>query len=116
MIGYNPDYQPSKAIGDDPANLSERYYGSPRMLIGQSQELAMHGSHVAGIIGAKRDNGRGMDGVADHVQIMPVSVVPANGDERDKDIANGIRYAVENGAKVLNMSFGKRLSPFKEVD
>ena len=114
MIGYNPDYQPSKAIGDDPANLSERYYGSPRMLIGQSQELAMHGSHVAGIIAAKRDNGRGMDGVADNVRIMPVSVVPANGDERDKDIANGIRYAVENGAKVLNMSFGKRLSPFKE--
>ncbi len=114
MIGYNPDYQPSKAIGDNPANVNERYYGSPRMLIGQSQELAMHGSHVAGIIAAKRDNGRGMDGVADNVRIMPVSVVPANGDERDKDIANGIRYAVENGAKVLNMSFGKRLSPFKE--
>ena len=74
----------------------------------------MHGSHVAGIIAAKRDNGRGMDGVADNVRIMPISVVPANGDERDKDIANGIRYAVENGAKVLNMSFGKRLSPFKE--
>lgn len=114
MIGYNPDYQPSKTIGDNPANVKERYYGSPRMLIGQSQELAMHGSHVAGIIAARRGNGRGMDGVADHVQIMPVSVVPANGDERDKDIANGIRYAVENGAKVLNMSFGKRLSPFKE--
>ena len=115
MIGYNPDYKPSKAIGDDPTNLNERYYGSPRMLIGQSQELAMHGSHVAGIIAAKRDNGRGMDGVADNVRIMPVSVVPANGDERDKDIANGIRYAVENGAKVINMSFGKRLSPFKEA-
>ena len=114
MIGYNPDYQPRKAIGDNPADLNERYYGSPRMLIGQSQELAMHGSHVAGIIAAKRDNGRGMDGVADNVRIMPVSVVPANGDERDKDIANGIRYAVENGAKVINMSFGKRLSPFKE--
>ncbi|WP_041952246.1 S8 family peptidase [Spirosoma spitsbergense] len=114
MIGYNPDYQPSKAIGDNPADVNERYYGSPRMLIGQSQELAMHGSHVAGIIAASRDNGRGMDGVADNVRIMPVSVVPANGDERDKDIANGIRYAVENGAKVLNMSFGKRLSPFKE--
>ncbi len=115
MIGYNPDYQPSKAIGDNPADVNERYYGSPHMLIGESQELAMHGSHVAGIIAARRDNGRGMDGVADHVRIMPVSVVPANGDERDKDIANGIRYAVENGAKVLNMSFGKRLSPFKEA-
>ncbi len=113
-IGYNPDYNARKAVGDDPANPNERYYGSPTMRIGQSQQLAMHGSHVAGIIGAKRDNGHGIDGVADNVRIMPVSVVPANGDERDKDVANGIRYAVENGAKVINMSFGKRLSPFKE--
>lgn len=113
-IAYNPDYNARKAVGDDPANPTERYYGSPRMRLGQSQQLAVHGSHVAGIIAAKRGNGRGMDGVADNVRIMPVSVVPANGDERDKDVANGIRYAVENGAKVINMSFGKRLSPFKE--
>ena len=114
MIGFNPDYNPRTSVGDDPGNLTERYYGSPRMLIGRSQQLAMHGSHVAGIIGAKRGNNLGIDGVADNVRIMPVSVVPANGDERDKDVANGIRYAVENGAKVINMSFGKRLSPFKE--
>lgn len=113
-IGYNPDYNARTSVGDNPANPTERYYGSPRMIIGESQQLAMHGSHVAGIIAAKRGNGRGIDGVADNVRIMPVSVVPANGDERDKDVANGIRYAVENGAKVINMSFGKRLSPFKE--
>ena len=116
-IAFNPDYNARKAVGDDPANPTERYYGSPTMRIGNSQQLALHGSHVAGIIGAKRGNGRGIDGVADNVRIMPVSVVPANGDERDKDVANGIRYAVENGAKVINMSFGKRLSPFKaQVD
>ncbi|GAB3538799.1 S8 family serine peptidase [Spirosoma fluminis] len=116
-IAFNPDYSARKAVGDDPTNPTERYYGSPTMRIGQSQQLAVHGSHVAGIIGAKRGNGRGIDGVADAVRIMPVSVVPANGDERDKDVANGIRYAVENGAKVINMSFGKRLSPFKaQVD
>ncbi|GAB4028677.1 S8 family peptidase [Spirosoma gilvum] len=113
-IAYNLSYNPRQAVGDDPSNPNERYYGSPRMLIGQSQELAMHGSHVAGIIGAKRGNGRGIDGVADNVRIMPVSMVPSGGDERDKDVANGIRYAVENGAKVINMSFGKRLSPYKE--
>ncbi len=113
-IAYNPDYNARKAVGDNPANPIERYYGSPRMLINKSQQLAVHGSHVAGIIAAKRGNGRGIDGVADNVRIMPVSVVPSNGDERDKDVANGIRYAVENGAKVINMSFGKRLSPFKE--
>ena len=113
-IAYNPEYNPRKTVGDDPSNPTERYYGSPKMLLGQSQQLAMHGTHVAGIIGAKRGNGLGIDGVADNVRIMPVSVVPSNGDERDKDVANGIRYAVENGAKVINMSFGKRLSPFKE--
>ncbi|GAB3028251.1 S8 family peptidase [Spirosoma pulveris] len=114
LIAFNPDYNPRAAIGDNPANPTERFYGSPRMIIGKSQQLAVHGSHVAGIIAARRGNGKGIDGVADNVQIMPVSVVPANGDERDKDVANGIRYAVENGAKVINMSFGKRLSPFKE--
>nr|WP_309547111.1 S8 family peptidase [Spirosoma foliorum] len=113
-IAYNPDYNPRKSVGDNPADPTERYYGSPKMLIGQSQQLAMHGTHVAGIIGAEQGNGLGIDGVADNVRIMPVSVVPSNGDERDKDVANGIRYAVENGAKVINMSFGKRLSPFKE--
>ncbi len=113
-IAYNPAYNARQAVGDNPADPTERYYGSPTMRIGNSQQLAVHGSHVAGIIAAKRGNGRGIDGVADNVRIMPVSVVPANGDERDKDVANGIRYAVENGAKVINMSFGKRLSPFKE--
>lgn len=114
MIAYNPNYNARLSVGDNPGDPTERYYGSPRMIIGESYQLAMHGSHVAGIIAAKRGNGRGIDGVADNVRIMPVSVVPANGDERDKDVANGIRYAVENGAKVINMSFGKRLSPFKE--
>lgn len=113
-IAYNPDYNPRQEVGDDPANLSERYYGSPTLKIGQSQQLAVHGTHVAGIVAAKRNNGLGIDGIADNARIMMIAVVPANGDERDKDVANGIRYAVENGAKVINMSFGKRLSPFKE--
>ncbi len=114
LIAYNPAYNARRSVGDNPADLSERYYGNPAIVIGHSAELGLHGSHVAGIIGASRGNGIGIDGVADNVRIMSVAVVPANGDERDKDIANGIRYAVDNGAKVLNMSFGKRLSPFKE--
>jgi len=114
LIAYNPAYNARRSVGDNPADLSERYYGNPAIAIGNSAELGLHGSHVAGIIGASRGNGIGIDGVADNVRIMSVAVVPANGDERDKDIANGIRYAVDNGAKVLNMSFGKRLSPFKE--
>lgn len=76
---------------------------------------AFHGSHVAGIIGAVRNNDKGMNGVAgDVVKLMSVRMVP-DGDERDMDVANGIRYAVDNGAKVLNMSFGKAFSPEKEL-
>jgi subtilisin family serine protease len=69
---------------------------------------------VAGIIGAVRNNNKGMNGVADNVRLMVVRVVP-DGDERDKDIANGIRYAVDNGAKIINMSFGKSHSPYKSA-
>jgi subtilisin family serine protease len=72
----------------------------------------MHGTHVTGIVAAKRNNGIGMDGVADNVLVMMVRVVP-DGDEYDKDVALGIRYAVDNGAKVINMSFGKSFSPEK---
>ena len=66
-----------------------------------------------GLIGAKRNNGYGIDGVADNVKIMVLMAV-SNGDEYDKDIANAIKYAVDNGAKVINMSFGKRISPHKD--
>ena len=73
----------------------------------------MHGTHVAGIIGANRNNNLGVEGVADNVKIMSVRTVP-NGDEHDKDVALAIRYAVDNGAKVINMSFGKGYSPKAE--
>jgi subtilisin family serine protease len=75
---------------------------------------ASHGTHVTGIIGAARGNGIGMDGVASSVQIMTVRTVP-DGDERDKDVANAIRYAVDNGAQIINMSFGKAYSPRKAL-
>ena len=72
-----------------------------------------HGTHVSGIIGADRSNNIGMKGVADNVRIMTLRAVP-DGDEHDKDIALAIRYAVDNGAKVINMSFGKDFSPEKQ--
>jgi subtilisin family serine protease len=76
---------------------------------------ASHGPHVAGIIAAIRNNNLGLNGIADNAQIMVLRAVP-NGDEQDKDIALAIRYAVDNGAKIINMSFGKGYSPFqKEV-
>lgn len=101
-FNYNLDYDPRNIVGDNYANSSEKNYGNNDV----KGPDASHGTHVAGIIGAKRFNNIGMDGIADNVLIMAVRVVP-DGDERDKDVANGIRYAVDNGAKIINMSFGK---------
>ncbi|MCA0377748.1 MAG: S8 family serine peptidase [Gemmatimonadetes bacterium] len=73
---------------------------------------ALHGTHVAGIIGAVRSAANQVQGVAPNVAIMAVRAVP-DGDERDDDVARSIRYAVDNGAQVVNMSFGKGWSPGK---
>ena len=108
QYGLNPDYDPRSIVGDDYANTSERKYGN-RDVMGPD---AKHGTHVAGIIGGVRGTPGGIDGVATGVKIMMVRAVP-DGDERDKDIANAIRYAVDNGANVINMSFGKGFSPQK---
>lgn len=95
-------------VGDDPNNSTERYYGCNRV----EGPDALHGTHVSGIIAAIRTNNLGIIGIANDVKIMPIRAVP-NGDERDKDVANAIRYAVDNGATVINMSFGKYYSPDK---
>ncbi len=105
---YNPDYDARKIIEEDYFDFSKNNYGNNQV----DGDFAVHGTHVAGIIAATRHNDLGMDGVADNVAIMCLKVVP-NGDERDKDVANAIRYAVDNGALVVNMSFGKGYSPEK---
>ena len=107
---YNPDFNPRPIVEDDYSDKTERRYGN-NDVVGPD---ASHGTHVAGIIGATRQNGIGIKGVARSVRIMPVRTVP-NGDERDKDVANAIRYAANNGADVINMSFGKKYSPHKDV-
>lgn len=109
----NGDKEPPEDIrrevtGDDDTNEQNIYYGNNDI----SNAPLMHGTHLAGIIGADRNNNMGMKGIADDIQIMMVRT-SADGDEVDKDIATGIRYAVDNGAKVINMSFGKSLSPDK---
>ncbi len=95
-------------VKDNENDIYDSLYGNNDIMAGDP----MHGTHVSGIIAAERNNGKGMNGIADNVRIMMVRAVP-NGDEHDKDIALAIRYAVDNGAKVVNMSFGKNLSPEK---
>ncbi|OGX84734.1 peptidase S8 [Hymenobacter glacialis] len=108
----NLDFNPrADIVKDNPNDLTERYYGNNDI---QGPD-PMHGTHVSGIIGAVRANNLGVMGLApDLVRIMTVRAVP-DGDERDKDIANAIRYAVDNGAHIINMSFGKEFSPQREV-
>jgi len=105
----NPDLDARKRIvGDDPNVQDGKPYGSNILKFPD----ASHGTGVAGLIGAVRNNSYGVNGVADNVRLMGIKAVP-NGDEYDKDIANAIHYAVDNGARVINMSFGKKLSPHK---
>ena len=107
----NPDFDGRKVVGDDPYDFTQKNYGNNDV----EGPDALHGTHVAGIIGAVRGNSIGGDGVAAPVQIMSLRAVP-NGDEYDKDVAFAIRYAVDNGASVINMSFGKAYSTHqKEV-
>lgn len=103
------DYR-NEIVKDNYYDFNDKFYGNNNVMV--SNTAALHGTHVSGIIGAARNNGVGMDGIADNVRIMTVRAVP-DGDEHDKDIALAIRYAADNGAKVINMSFGKGFSPEK---
>ncbi|MEZ4804516.1 MAG: S8 family serine peptidase [Bacteroidia bacterium] len=102
---YNLKYDPRKNIGDNYEDVTTLGYGNNEV----KGPDAMHGTHVAGIIAALRNNDLGMDGICPLVQVMVLRTVP-NGDERDKDVAHAIRYAADNGARVINMSFGKSYS------
>lgn len=109
-FAYNVDFDPRGLVGDNYEDLNEKYYGNNNV----EGPDASHGTHVAGIIAANRNNKIGIQGIGDNVSIMSIRAVP-DGDERDKDIANAIYYAVDNGAKIINMSFGKSFSPQKEA-
>ena len=110
QYGLNPSYDSRPIVGDNYADLKERSYGNPDV----TGPDAKHGTHVAGIIAAVRGNGIGVDGIAPAVRVISVRTVP-DGDERDKDVANAIRYAVDRGAQIINMSFGKAYSPYKSA-
>ncbi len=111
---FNLNLDGRAIVGDNPYDITDNKYGN-NDVSGPTKDKKdiKHGTHVAGIIAAKRDNNIGIDGVANNVKIMVVRAVP-DGDEYDKDIALAIRYAVDNGAKVINTSFGKYFSPNPE--
>lgn len=114
MLNYNLnlEYDGRKVLGDNPEDITKTVYGN-NTVYGPDKEKALHGTHVAGIIAQVRNNKKGGDGITNNALIMAIRAVP-NGDEYDKDIALAIRYAVDNGAKVINGSFGKSYSPHKQ--
>lgn len=104
----NLDFIPRKIVGDNIEDITDRKYGNSNV----TGPRADHGTPVSGIIAGIRNNNLGIDGIAENVEIMALRAVPS-GDEYDKDIALAIRYAVDNGANIINMSFGKAFSPQK---
>jgi cell wall-associated protease len=109
VFSGDPNALRREIVGDDFNDLNDKNYGNNNVSAGTPS----HGTHVSGIIAASRGNGKGMDGIGDNILIMAIRTVP-DGDERDKDVALAIRYAVDNGARVVNMSFGKYFSPGKK--
>jgi cell wall-associated protease len=112
LNGDNLKQNYRKVVGDNPNDITDTKYGNNNVM-GPDKESILHGTHVAGIVAQVRNNNIGGDGIANNVEILTVRAVP-DGDEYDKDIALGIRYAVDNGAKVINGSFGKSFSPHKQ--
>lgn len=112
LKGENVKTNYRAVLGDNPEDIKDTKYGNNNVM-GPDKEEILHGTHVAGIIAQLRNNKMGGDGIANHVEILTVRAVP-DGDEYDKDIALGIRYAVDNGAKIINASFGKSFSPHKQ--
>lgn len=108
-VEKEPKAYRAEIVKDNYEDINDRFYGNSDVMGPESS----HGTHVSGIIAADRKNGIGINGIADHVEIMTIRAVP-DGDEHDKDIANAIRYAVDNGAWIINMSFGKSFSPEKQ--
>ena len=98
---------PGNGIDDDGNGYTDDVHGIDCITnSGNAQDDHGHGTHVAGIIAAQAGNGVGGVGVAFNVQIMAIKAAQYSGVLAASDIAKGIYYAVENGADVINMSFG----------
>jgi subtilisin family serine protease len=106
----NTEFSPRSIVGDDPSTIDNKPYGNADV----KGPRAEHGTSVAGVIAAVRNNNIGINGIAANVKIMCLRSTPS-GDERDKDVALAIRYAADNGAHIINMSFGKDFSPQKKL-
>lgn len=106
-IWKNKNETPNNGRDDDDNGYVDDYYGVDiRNGSGSGVDDNGHGTHVAGIVGAKGNNSAGVAGVCWSTSLMAVKIMGANGAGRASDAAEGIEYAVRKGAKVINASFG----------
>lgn len=103
----NLDYDDRKIMGDNSDSLDDINYGNNN--ISGNIKILDHGTRVSGIMVAHRNNNLGIKGISNNIKLISLCVSPI-GDENDKDIALAIRYAVNNGAKIINMSSSKTFS------
>ena len=103
---FNVEFN-GRTTNDDIYDINDRNYGDNN--INNTKESESHSTHVSGIISGNRKIEDGIKGINNLAEIMVLRAVP-NGDEYDKDVALAIRYAVDNGAKIINGSFGKYFS------
>lgn len=103
---FNPGEIPDDGMDNDGNGYVDDYYGIDLIRgSGSADDDNGHGTHVAGIIAA-RNNNLGTVGIAYNVRIMPIKAAMASGYLHQSDIAKAVLYAYENGAEVINMSFG----------
>ncbi len=112
QTSLNFDFNERKLIGDNPENIDNKGYGNNK--VWNDSIPFQHAIMVSGVLASDHTNKIGIKGVSDRVTLMPLCVVSSGGDEHDKDISLAIRYAVDNGAKIINISFGKPLSLYKK--
>ncbi|MBG7630454.1 MAG: S8 family serine peptidase [Bacteroidetes bacterium] len=98
----NISFDDRAIIGDNVNDIEDRDYGSP--FITNSLKEFTHGSIVSGVLAAHRTNNKGVRGITNTVKLMPLCIQAKFGAETDKDLALSIKYAVENGAQVINIS------------
>lgn len=108
--GIEKDQDKRLLMGDDLTDADDRFYGNNILTLDDSY----HGTFVAGIVAGQGKGSQALHGVYPQARIMIVRAAP-DGDEYDKDVATSIRYAVDNGAKVINMSIGKYTSPTPDM-
>lgn len=110
---YNENFYDRNITGDNEFDIKDSHYGNNNVY--KNAKWTYHGTIVSGILGANRKNKIGIEGFSDQIKIMPIVAIPIGGYEHDKDVALAIRYAVDNGANIINMSFGKTMSAYPEL-